>query len=174
MSRFVDTRDADGVEIKRGDEVWRTSYAAKESGSLIVESICDEGVYTDLRVDGKAILFYPSELTHEKPVFDANGERICKGDTVWGVTSGCKFEVIGIPDQYQYPTVDIRNVETGSTGGIDADKLTHREPDTLEKVLDDIDSFIDILHDKRVTNLKPLDEWRERIAALVELDGSDA
>lgn len=37
-----------------------------------------------------------------------------------------------------------------------------------------IDAFIDILHDKRVTNLKPLDEWRERIAALVELDGRDA
>lgn len=133
--------DADGVEIKRGDKVWRIhSKLAAESGSLIVEGICDKGVYTDLRVDGKAIFFDPSQLTHEKPVFDAEGVRIRKGDTVWDLDSGEKLHVVEFANR-ECGLVQCSN-EDGDYEDHDAHRLTHREPDSLEKIRDDLELFL--------------------------------
>lgn len=121
-------------------------------------------------------------------VLDADGVPIEVGDRVYLVPGKhCEtFPLNGYKAGVEYTVSEYEcasHKENGRiciTGGDCArgypmpEQVTHREPDTLVKVLDDIDAFIDILHDKRVANIKPIDEWRERIAALVELDGRDA
>lgn len=137
--------DADGVEIKRGDEVWRIhSKLAAESGSLIVEGICDKGVYTDLRVDGKVIFFDPLQLTHDQPVFDADDVRICKGDTVWcllfkTMLGGKRLEVVQFKSAEEVldtlPHIIVKD-DDGAFYTLFPHNLTHREPDSFEKLRD--------------------------------------
>lgn len=94
-------------------------------------------------------------------MLDADGDPIKVGDVVWGVKSGCKYEVIEVPDAHLFSTVDIRNVETGSTGGIYAGLLTHKEPDSLEKLRDDI------RNSNHATNACAA-MWDKRLTALIE------
>lgn len=61
-------------------------------------------------------------------VYDADGVEIKVGDTVWDINNGCEHEVICLPKQGCYQSVEIRNVATGSKGGIDAPLLTHDRP----------------------------------------------
>lgn len=125
-----------------------------------------KGNFDYVNVNGYERHDFAHRLKRPNPqVLDADGVQIEVGDVLYRTTDDMKAVVAKLEKGY---FVD----DEGA--GFNPSYFTHREPDTIEKVLDDIDAFIDILHDKRVTNLKPLDEWRERIAALVELDGRDA
>lgn len=64
----------------------------------------------------------------ELKALDADGIEINVGDVVWSINNGCEHEVIGLPKGGCYQSVEIRNVITGSKGGIDAPLLTHTKP----------------------------------------------
>lgn len=98
----------------------------------------------------------------EPKVLDADGVEIKVGDTVWGKYSGVEHEVIGFDSCDGLLCVSIRNVETGSTGGSSPNLLTHREPDSLEKLLDDI------LSEDRMRGISCVQDWAYRLTALIE------
>lgn len=109
--------DADGVEIRVGDTVYEThrgeALTVYEVNSQYVHAKTENGA-----VRGNLTASY---LTHQKPVFDADGVRICKGDTVWCIEDGQKY------------TVRIPCAGTGKTffeevGYCSPEYLTHKEP----------------------------------------------
>lgn len=82
-----------------------------------------------------------SDLKRQAPkVLDAYGEVICKGDTVWDVNSGEKLTV------QEFANIECGLVqccdEDGDCEDYDAHNLTHREPDSLEKLRDDMEKYI--------------------------------
>lgn len=152
--------DADGVEIKVSKPVWFV-----EDG--------DKGIVLDIRHDGCVLVewkgggkgYVQSELlslcklTHEQPVFDADGVRICKGDTVWDLKEASRrkltvIEVIPIDD------VVICDDKLTYT----SQYLTHRESDSLEKLRDDIDCY---MRDCAL-DTDTIDEFERRFTALIE------
>lgn len=159
--------DADGVEIKVGDVV----YLADEDGSVefIVEALPAPNFYQAVQVvSGRFYTSYdPPRLTHEKPVFDANGVRICKGDTVWHVYTGQKATVTTVYRD------DKKRVEVKIAGHLmdyDPSDLTHQEPDSFTKAMD---RFQSILEDKDGLDHETEDKlWKvhKRLASLIEKD----
>lgn len=101
----------------------------------------------------------------EPKVLDAEGVEIKVGDTVWGKYSGVEHEVIGFDSCYGLLCVSIRNVETGSTGGSSPNLLTHREPDSLEKLLVDLRGAADFIPSKEY-----LKHLADRLTAIMERD----
>lgn len=95
----------------------------------------------------------------EPKVLDADGVEIKVGDTVWGKYRGVEHEAIGFYSCDGLLCVSIRNVETGSTGGFSPNLLTHREPDSLSKLRDDIEN-------KYGSN----SQWVKRLTAIMERD----
>ncbi len=103
----------------------------------------------------------------EPKVLDAYGVEIKVGDTVWGKYSGVEHEVIGFDSCDGLLCVSIRNVETGSTGGSSPNLLTHREPDSLEKLRDDIDIYV--RNGWNISRPKA-EEFANRLTAIMERD----
>lgn len=105
----------------------------------------------------------------EPRVLDADGVPIEVGDTVWKV--GCKhaYGVCEIDESKFYDVLVVRK-DCGLMNRFYHDKLTHREPDSLKKLLNDIRGYlaespcIDV-------HVRP---WERRLTALIELDGRDA
>lgn len=98
-------------------------------------------------------------------MLDADGVEIKVGDTVWGKYSGVEHEVIGFDSCDGLLCVSIRNVETGSTGGASPNLLTHREPDSLEKLLVDLRGAADFIPSKEY-----LKHLADRLTAIMERD----
>lgn len=159
--------DADGVEIKVGDTVYNLEDKWEQG---IVESIYKGTMPTTENnwyvgcFDNRGEFAFnksPENLTHERPVFDANGERICKGDTVyvsekyrdrcsraWYDEDGMFFGLKGY--EFGHPvTVSSMSDRDGYSqvyfirGGCNCPNLalTHREPDSFEKLLERMEEY---------------------------------
>ena len=100
----------------------------------------------------------------EPKVLAAYGVEIKVGDTVWGKYSGVEHEVIGFDSCDGLLCVSIRNVETGSTGGSSPNLLTHREPDSLEKLRDDM------MTEDKTRGISCVQGWVHRLTAIMERD----
>lgn len=99
--------DADGVEIRVGDTV----YEVGGDGTAYVFDGMSEDVdgLAVLHHDGKPYIGTSSrvgQLTHERPVLDADGVPIKVGDTVWGIETGIEFEVTGIASEFEIRVKD--------------------------------------------------------------------
>ncbi len=122
--------DADGIPINNDDTVWHIKGGSK----FTVLSI-------DRNFDGDPVIqtndgrYIPDQLTHEQPVFDTDGMRICKGDTVWHVGGNNPWRVIEIDRDAKDVTIE-DTISSHDTATFKASILTHREPDSLEKLRD--------------------------------------
>lgn len=146
--------DADGERIRNGDTVWYI----KTGRELKVLSPHGYGECTYDCVDCFGFYPKPSELTHERPVFDAEGVRIRKGDEGWSDLSGKKLApVVGFTEDKFGMKVDL---EDGYW--IESINFTHREPDSLEKLR------YDILREDRTRGMSCVHVWADRITALME------
>ena len=82
--------DADGVEVRKGDTVWSTIGGTEyrvigfENGLVHVENA---------GASFARAYFEPGNLTHQRPVLDADGVPIKVGDTVWHKGTGEKYRV---------------------------------------------------------------------------------
>jgi len=74
--------DADSVEIKVGETLYRIT-----TGEPVTVEALENVKYMEV-LDAKGDSWNAQSLTHERPVFDVNDERICKGDTVWDKETG--------------------------------------------------------------------------------------
>lgn len=79
-------------------------------------------------------------IKRPKPkVLDADGVEIKVGDTVWNKEMGIKFLVTKLPTPDYYSSVEVKTTEPPIyTTGYDPNLLTHREPDSIEKLLNDM------------------------------------
>lgn len=82
--------DADGTEIEVGDTVYNI-HSGKDA---IVEAIFANGRFRWRNRGGGSGAWSPDSVSHQRPVFDAEGERIKVGHTVWDVDSGEKLTVV--------------------------------------------------------------------------------
>lgn len=156
--------DSDGVPCKRGDEVW--DLKGLYDVPLTVLEPDDDGSVKVTIPDGKGYTgFDACNLTHDKPVFDADGVRICKGDTVWHVDGSNPWKVVKINGT----TVVVEDpLCSHDTEGFDAKKLTHREPDSLEKLRDDMLNFANNEEATRGDLRARLYNSYDRLTALIE------
>ena len=128
--------DADGVECHVGDAVW---WVSNKTGNFRIIRIEPDGkcAIRDNDEDEPCGMTVPStELTHMRPVLDADGVEIRVGDTVWpaypSANKGARVEraeVVGIHEEFG--RVDVQTVyETGMSfrEQVDAEQLTHRAP----------------------------------------------
>lgn len=143
--------DADGVEIKVGDTVWNLDDPKRSATvAQITKGIADHDVTFVYCVDDCGCAVFnkiPIRITHKEPVLDADGVPIREGDTVWD-EDGKKLKVIELkPDTYRgfdqcEDLVDCGEYKYGCHVYRIARQLTHKEPDSLEKMRDDVGKWL--------------------------------
>lgn len=72
----------------------------------------------------------PDNLTHQRPVLDANDTRIKVGDTVWGIESGQEYIVDAYVDDDSHGPYVVEAHYSGYNDvlHLDPSKLTHQQP----------------------------------------------
>lgn len=103
----------------------------------------------------------------EPQVLDADGVPIEVGDAVWNVFDDQKRTVIGFRDG---------KAHTQSKSGLDffegGHELTHREPDSLEKLLERMEDYAQ--KNEGYVDGSKVGYFSKELRALIELDGRDA
>ncbi len=172
--------DADGVEIKIGDTV----YEGDGTEPLKVVHIFKNGdieAHSDVGLCSK---LDSTNYTHERPVPDADGVPIREGDTVYvaeeyrgrcdhaghdeedrsfglaGYEFGQPITVLAMEDGDGYSQVYLKGVNFNCPSFA----LTHRPPDSLEKLRDDMRAELEESPDACFMN----SEYVDRLAALIE------
>lgn len=138
---------SDGEPLEVGQTVW------DENGDELVVAAFEDGGHTvycryvDVG-DGIPVhgMWSPSDLTHQRPVLDADGVSIKVGDTVWRLTDGKEHKVTGINPQFGDIRVKDESMELGVWDS--ADGFTHTKPeiDTWQRIEEDargLDSGVD-------------------------------
>ena len=133
--------DADGVEIREGDEVWSTT--GEFDGKRTVSSVyIDPGeppyaMFEERQKPYSCLCFY---LTHRAPVLAADGKPLREGQTVWD-ENGDELVIVALEDGGQ--TVTCRYVDVGDAipvhGMWSPSQLTHTKPeiDTWQRIEED-------------------------------------
>ena len=154
--------DADGVPFKAE----KTIYNVHTGVAVTLVGIARNGLVAWRNSGGGTGTWEPEKCTHERPVFDANGERICKGDTVWS-KYGNKYTVEKVahePEVTDFGVVYLTNSE--QMRGCD---VSHREPDSLEKLRDDIKAESNNLTFTPYQGTRDrLNGYADRLTALIE------
>ena len=119
--------DADGEEIRVGDEVWSTRES--ESGTVVYAYPPGDDGQPSVKVG--AFWHHASELTHRAPVLAADGRPLREGETVWSVDSGTRYTVEKNTDEL----IPIKcRSEMGTTVSLHPSQLTHELPDSWERL----------------------------------------
>lgn len=121
--------DADGVEIRVGDEVWDVETGCKRT----VRAVNDNET---VEFDGHENRgWFGKFLTHRAPVLAADGKPLREGDTVYHVNTGTEYSVRSV-------TNGGAHLSKGDKPGgyCRADYLTHERPvaDTWEQLEKDV------------------------------------
>ena len=120
--------DADGVEIRVGDEVWATNGHGPFEVTRIVNAdrlrvICDDEKNGHLNV-------FPESITHRAPVLAADGKPLREGDTVYMLDDDRPYTLKRFDGDHVYI----------NAGGSSFDfwtfprKLTNERPDSYEQL----------------------------------------
>ena len=137
VKRPAKVLDADGAEIRVGDEVWST--AGEFDGKRTVKSIhVDDGEppYALFNERSEPWSCLCCNLTHRAPVLAADGKPLREGETVWSVDSGTRYTVEKITDEL----IPIKCCsEMGSTVSLHPSQLTHERPESWERLEEDAD-----------------------------------
>lgn len=135
--------DADGVSICKGDTVWDVDSGEKLTVQEFANRGC--GLVQCCNEDGGCEYHDAHSLAHEKPVFDADGERIKVGDMVWRVEDGLKMKVRAVGEEalekHGCSVATLLPDDRWDCYGVlhySGKEVTHREPDSMEKLRADI------------------------------------
>lgn len=106
----------------------------------------------------------------EPKVLDADGVPCKKGETVWSLVDSTKWEIIDIhPTE---PRIAVRQLDIGkdvSGGWFLASGLTHREPDSLKKAVNDLGELLNFPMCDDI-KLDKVEEVYNRLTAIMERD----
>ena len=105
---------------------------------------------------------------HELKILDADGVEIKVGDTVWDLDSGEKLTVVEFANR-EHGIIQCSNEEDEYYSDHDAHRLTHREPDSLKKLRDDMNYRI-IEGTYPGTAHEYLCQCADRLTAIMERD----
>ena len=138
VKRPAKVLDADGVEIREGDEVW-TDYG---DGPWTVTSITTDHAW---HVHGESdelgsLDMPPSTLTHRAPVLAADGRPLREGETVWAIDDGIRYEVRKA-EASEDGRILVRPDYSPYDEHIDPSLLTHERPDSWERLEEDAESL---------------------------------
>ena len=125
--------DADGAEIRVGDDVWDMGG----NGPYKVVRFTEQG-YVRIKSDfGLERSAFRDRLTHRAPVLAADGKPLSEGETVFDKDTGDRFEVNGFSDDGFVVCWDVDRCEADIE--IKPDQLTHERPvvDTWERLEED-------------------------------------
>ena len=124
--------DADGVEIRVGDEVWNIDTGAHG----VVVYAHD---YDGMSVKFGGVWHYPARCTHRAPVIAADGKPLREGEHVWHVETGTELVVKRLPEPGEYQAVVVFAPPASHLASFDPDQLTHERPeiDSWERLEDD-------------------------------------
>ena len=124
---------ADGRPLREGETVWdKDGY-----GPLVIVRADEETLVK--RPEGFDLIRLPEELTHQRPVLDADGVPIKVGDVVWSLTDGRKHEVTGIDPIVK--EIRIKDESMELVVWVAACGLTHTKPeppDSWERLEEDV------------------------------------
>ena len=67
-------------------------------------------------------------------VYDADGVEIKVEDTVWSIKNGARFAVLNVTDGRLELAYFVDGIGYISTSWLNPDEVTHKEPDSLEKL----------------------------------------
>lgn len=128
---------ADNKPLEAGQTVWHVEYGTE----WCVTKAKDGKVFIAFE-DFAAEECDPSLLTHQRPVLDADGVLIKKGDTVYGIETGNELVVDAFVDDGSHGpyTVDCHFAVGGEPNYYRPDKLTHTKPepqDSWERIEED-------------------------------------
>ena len=146
---------ADGKPIREGETVWHVGNGVE----FTVIGLPNPGEYQSvkLRLDGGASTgLDPDLLTHQRPVLDADGVPIKKGDTVYVAPFDDPLTVRGFAADGRV----LMDYHSDDSLGYRPERLTHAKPeppDTYAKLYEDV-------HDERCSS----DEFVRRCRALAE------
>ena len=126
--------DADGAEIRVGDEVWDVDG----SGPFIVSGFVGEPLAVIFEIaECNDLPRKPSQLTHRAPVLAADGEPLREGETAWLITSGREIRV----DKIEHRPEGFWALELFADGSkrhsAPVSILTHERPESWERLEDD-------------------------------------
>lgn len=147
-------------------------------GDVFIQKCISEEVELDkigialFTKDGLNMVWFPDEVVKrpEPKVLDADGTPCKKGDTVWLTDEGTKTH-----RSIKQPMTVVAFYPEGAVGFLDSegelysavpDVLTHREPDNLEKLRDDLLAA----HDNWDGDPNALLEYADRLTAIMERD----
>lgn len=154
-------RFEDGEPLRLGDEVEDGTIheiAFWDDGTII---LLDETPETIYEVSAGCFIKRP-----ESKVLDADGVEIKVGDTVWIIESGAKGKVEESKKDRAYIKCD-----DGWLADVHVSNLTHREPDSLEKLRDDLRDLIPFIPaDEFTVNASDLISITNRLTAIMERD----
>lgn len=171
IKRPAKVLDADGVEIKVGDAVWNINNGCEHEVIGLPKADCYQSVEIRNVETGSKGGIDANLLTHEKHVFDAEGVRIRKGDTVWHVCGSNPWKVVSVDSRGVFVRDEVLpDGEGGSMFG--GYSLTHKEPDSLEKLRDDVSRTLDKSQAVFPCGRQGLEEIRDRLTALMEREES--
>ena len=133
--------DADGAEIRVGDEVFCTNGHGPFEVTRIVYAdqlrvICDDEKNGHLNV-------FPESITHRAPVIAADGKPLREGETVWLMTSGREIRV----DKIEHRPEGFYALELFADGSkrhsAPVSILAHERPvaDSWERIEEDADAL---------------------------------
>ncbi len=156
-------RDPEGNPVHEDMEV--------EGGVVKHWSVSEDGSWTIFDDDYEGIQCgdknEPIRLPEPK-ILDADGVEIKVGDTVWLTTSGKKLRVDGFTP-WKYVRCSNPEIDGDHEAGLNfaPESLTHREPDSLEKLRDDIDMYV--RNGWNISQPKA-EEFASRLTAIMERD----
>jgi len=101
---------------------------------------------------------------HMPKVSDVDGIDIEIGETVWCVCDGKRFKVEDIDEIGGMILVELRSTEDNFTCSLIPDEITHREPDSLEKLRDDLMTA----HESWDGDPNKLVDYADRLTALID------
>ena len=153
--------DADGVEIRVGDTVWRidtgAEYWVKRGQTITADAVV---IIRKTDCDCENEIVEASQLTHQRPVLDADGVPCREGDEVWEVRSHRRREIVGTNYCDHMTGEPLILCDGDDEIPIPATCVTHtkpEQPDTYAKLYEDV-------HDERCGS----EEFVRRCRALAE------
>lgn len=151
-------RFEDGEPAKEGDK-----YIDSNGIECIISGIDNRARIWDENGECKYVDTCRPLIRPESKTLDAKGEEIKVGDTVWIIESGAKGKVEEINKDRAYVKCD-----DGWLADVHVSNLTHQEPDSLEKLRDDMREFVDAGY--KYPGGTMTNGWLDRLTAIMERD----
>lgn len=152
--------DPDGETWKIGDEFEAQNVHHRCEGYLLFEG--EWYLRSQHSQEFKA-----SECKRPSPkVLDADGVEIKVGDTVWDRFNGLKYTITDLCADCAYVKVED---SIGYCGDVMPERLTHKEPDSVMRVADEMLGF-NALRSAYDDIDQKIEEWADRLAAIMERD----